>query len=84
VFWFFFMLSGIALFVLRRKEATTARPFRVPLYPVVPFVFVCTCGYLFYSSIRHAQSENASYIALGVMASGAIVWAAIRLSARGR
>lgn len=78
VFWFFFMLSGIALFVLRQKEAGTERPFRVPLYPVVPFVFVCTCGYLFYSSIRHAQSENASYIALAVMASGALVWAVIR------
>ncbi len=86
VFWFFFMLSGIALFVLRRKEAGTVRPFRVPLYPVVPFVFVCTCAYLFYSSIRHAQSENASYIALAVMASGAVVWAVIRwrLSAPGR
>jgi basic amino acid/polyamine antiporter, APA family len=78
VFWFFFTLSGIALFVLRRKDAGIARPFRVPLYPVVPFVFVCTCAYLFYSSIRHAQSENASYIALAVMASGALVWAVIR------
>jgi APA family basic amino acid/polyamine antiporter len=78
VFWFFFMLSGIALFVLRRKDAGIARPFRVPLYPVLPFVFVCTCAYLFYSSIRHAQSENASYIALAVMASGALVWAVIR------
>jgi APA family basic amino acid/polyamine antiporter len=78
VFWFFFMLSGIALFVLRRKEAGTARPFRVPLYPLVPFVFVCTCAYLFYSSIRHAQSENASLIALAVMASGAVVWLVIR------
>lgn len=78
VFWFFFMLSGIALFVLRRKDAGTVRPFRVPLYPLVPVVFVCTCAYLFYSSIRHAQSENASYIALAVMASGALVWAVIR------
>jgi APA family basic amino acid/polyamine antiporter len=64
--------------VLRRKEAGTARPFRVPLYPLVPFVFVCTCAYLFYSSIRHAQSENASLIALAVMASGAVVWLVIR------
>jgi basic amino acid/polyamine antiporter, APA family len=84
VFWFFFMLSGIALLVLRRKEPETPRPFKVPLYPVVPVVFVCTCAYLFYSSIRYAQSQNASFIALGVMASGAVVWGVIRLRERRR
>jgi APA family basic amino acid/polyamine antiporter len=84
VFWFFFMLSGIALLVLRRKEPDTPRPFKVPLYPLVPLVFICTCAYLFYSSIRYAQSQNASFIALGVMASGAVVWAVIRLRERRR
>src|SRR5262249_539034 len=34
VFWFFFLLTGIAFFVLRRKDQTTSRPFRVPLYPL--------------------------------------------------
>lgn len=77
VFWFFFMLSGIALFVLRRKEPATVRPFRVPLYPVLPLIFVATCAYLLYSSVRHAQSQHAAYIALGVMLSGAIVWAVL-------
>jgi APA family basic amino acid/polyamine antiporter len=84
VFWFFFMLSGIALLVLRRKEPDAPRPFKVPLYPLLPLVFVCTCAYLFYSSIRYAQSQNASFIALGVMASGALVWGAIRLRERRR
>jgi APA family basic amino acid/polyamine antiporter len=84
VFWFFFMLSGIALMVLRRKEPEAPRPFKVPLYPLLPLVFVCTCAYLFYSSIRYAQSQNASFIALGVMASGAVVWGVIRLRERRR
>jgi APA family basic amino acid/polyamine antiporter len=84
VFWFFFMLSGIALLVLRRKEPDAPRPFKVPLYPLLPLVFICTCAYLFYSSIRYAQSQNASFIALGVMASGAVVWAVIRLRERRR
>src|SRR3954470_2663078 len=46
VFWGFFTLVGIALFVLRAKEPGGPRPFRVPLYPVVPAVFVLMCGYL--------------------------------------
>lgn len=78
VFWFFFMLSGIALFVLRRKDPAAPRPFRVPLYPLVPLVFVLTCAYLLYSSIMHAQSQNAGWVALAVMASGVVVWFAIR------
>ncbi|MBA3477830.1 MAG: amino acid permease, partial [Lautropia sp.] len=32
VFWFFFLLSGISLFVLRVREPDAVRPFRVPLY----------------------------------------------------
>ena len=78
VFWFFFMLSGIAVFVLRMKDPTTPRPFRVPLYPVLPLIFVLTCGYLLYSSITYAQSQNAAWIALAVMMSGVLVWVAIR------
>ncbi len=51
VFWFFFLLSGIALIVLRWKEPNTPRPFPVPFYPVMPLLFCATCGYLLYSSL---------------------------------
>jgi basic amino acid/polyamine antiporter, APA family len=78
VFWFFFMLSGIAVFVLRMKDPTTPRPFRVPLYPVLPLIFVLTCAYLLYSSITYAQSQNAAWIALAVMMSGVVVWFAMK------
>jgi APA family basic amino acid/polyamine antiporter len=39
VFWFFFLLVGISLFVLRRKEPDAERPFRVPLYPLTQHLF---------------------------------------------
>jgi amino acid transporter len=51
VFWAFLLLVGIALFVLRKREPERERPFRVPLYPVVPALFCMTCGYLLYSSL---------------------------------
>lgn len=51
VFWFFLLLVGIALFVLRRREPARERPFRVPLYPLVPALFCLTCAYLLYSSL---------------------------------
>jgi len=51
VFWFFFLLVGISLFILRRKDAAIERPFRVPFYPVTPILFCLICGYMLYSSL---------------------------------
>ena len=82
VFWFFFMLTGVALFVLRFREPHVARPFKVPGYPILPIVFVLTCGYLFYSSVTYAQSQQAVHVALGVMAAGAAAWILMRLLGR--
>ncbi|PAX51727.1 APC family permease [Brunnivagina elsteri] len=53
VFWFFFLLSGIALLVLRYREPNIPRPFKVPIYPIIPLLFCATCGYLLYSSINY-------------------------------
>jgi APA family basic amino acid/polyamine antiporter len=78
VFWFFFMMSGVALLVLRTKERHRPRPFAVPLYPLLPLIFVLTCAYLLYSSIAYARSQNASYVALWVMVAGAVVWLVAR------
>lgn len=39
VFWFFFLLTGISLIVLRMREPECDRPFRVPLYPFTPLLF---------------------------------------------
>lgn len=51
VFWFFLLLVGLSLFVLREKEPNAFRPFRVPFYPILPIGFCLTSLYLLYSSI---------------------------------
>ncbi len=71
VFWSFFMLTGIALFVLRAKEPDAARPFRVPGYPVVPAIFVITCAYLLYSSLAYHRTH--ALVGLAVLAAGAVI-----------
>jgi len=83
VFWFFFLLTGVGLFVLRFREPHVARPFKVPLYPILPLVFVITCGYLFYSSVTYAQSQQAVHITFWVMGFGAVAWALMRMLKRG-
>ncbi|OWY68057.1 amino acid permease [cyanobacterium TDX16] len=57
VFWCFFLLSGIALFVLRQREPNTPRTFQVPGYPITPLIFCAICAYLLYSSITYASSQ---------------------------
>ncbi len=71
VFWFFFMLVGIGLIVLRRKEPATSRPFRVPFYPLTPLVCIATCAYLFYSSVAYVK--GGALFGLGVLAVGAVL-----------
>ena len=71
VFWGFFLLTGIALFVLRAKEPDAPRPFKVPMYPVVPAIFVLMCGYLLYSSLTYHRTH--ALVGLGVLAVGAVV-----------
>ena len=51
VFWFFLMLTGIALFVFRRRYPESSRPFKVPFYPVIPALFVATTMFMLYSSL---------------------------------
>ena len=53
VFWFFFLLSGVALLILRRREPELSRPFSVPAYPWLPLLFCGMCGYLLYSSLTY-------------------------------
>lgn len=53
VFWLFFLLTGLALLQLRRREPHIERPFRVPLYPLTPLVFCATSAYMLWSSITY-------------------------------
>ncbi|MGH8675427.1 MAG: APC family permease, partial [Burkholderiales bacterium] len=73
VFWFFFTLAGASLIVLRVREPDAPRPFRVPLYPVLPLVFCACTAYLLYSSL--AYTGWGARIGVAVLAVGAVLLA---------
>ena len=71
VFWFFFLLSGVSLFILRAKFAAAERPFRVPLYPVIPALFCLACAWLLYSSLAYVKTG--ALFGIGLLAVGAVI-----------
>jgi amino acid transporter len=80
VFWLFFLLTGVSLFVLRRRDRGAPRPFRVPLYPLTPLVFCCSCAFLLWSSLAHAGPGAIAGVA--VLAVGLVpLWMSSRRAA---
>src|SRR5690606_1645815 len=77
VFWFFFLLVGISLFILRIKEPNARRPFKVPLYPITPLIFCGTSAYLLYSSI--AYTGWGALVGVGVLLAGVLLQVAMQM-----
>ncbi len=75
VFWTFFLLSTVALIVLRRREPQVPRPFKVPLYPVLPLFFAACCAYMLWSSLAYVRVG--ALAGLGVLATGLLLLAAL-------
>jgi amino acid transporter len=76
VFWLFLLLTGIALFVLRRREPQIARPFAVPFYPLTPLVFCAVCAYMLHASLVH--TGTGAWWGVGVLAAGFVVLVLLR------
>jgi basic amino acid/polyamine antiporter, APA family len=68
VFWFFFLLTGAAFFMLRHIDHDLPRPFRVPLYPVIPLAFCSWCAYMTVGTI--IEQPRVSLVGLGILLVG--------------
>ena len=80
VFWFFFLMVGISLFVLRKKEPHAERPFRVPLYPITPILFCLTSTYLLYSSVVY--TGLGALVGIGVLLIGIILIVVLKIKSK--
>ena len=58
----FFVLTGLALFVLRRVNADAERPVRVPFYPWVPGMFVAGECAVIYGAFQDPRYRDAAVI----------------------
>ena len=80
VFWLFLSAVGVAFFMLRRREPNAPRPFRVPLYPVVPALFLGTSAFMLWSSLAYAG--RGALVGVAVLAAGALLLPLVRQEVR--
>ena len=75
VFWLFFLATGLALFRLRSIDGERERPFKVPLYPLVPIVFCATSAYMLWSSLNYTGAG--ALVGIAVLLAGVpVLWLA--------
>jgi len=56
VFWTFLLLTGITLFIFRRRDRE-APVFRAPLFPLVPIVFLAMCAFMVWASFDYVANS---------------------------
>jgi APA family basic amino acid/polyamine antiporter len=60
--WIFFFLTAVIVILFRIKRKNLNRPFKTPLYPVVPLIFIIT-SFLF---VLNTLAENILYAGAGL------------------
>lgn len=68
VLWIFFVMAVIGVFILRKKHKELERPYKVPLYPVVPLIAIFGGVFILVSTLL-TNTTNALY-GLGITALG--------------
>jgi amino acid transporter len=71
VYWLFMALSGVAVLILRRKHPDTPRPFRSPLYPLLPLLFTASSLFVLWSSLAYVRVG--AVVGLAVLGLGLVV-----------
>jgi basic amino acid/polyamine antiporter, APA family len=65
VYWLFILLAGLAVIVLRLKLPNAPRPFRTPLFPVLPLLLIASSAFVLWSSL--------AFVKIGALAGLAIL-----------
>ena len=64
VVWSFYVLTFIGVILLRQKQPNLPRPYKVPLYPVIPIIAISGGLFVVINQLLFAGMEN-TLISLG-------------------
>jgi amino acid transporter len=71
----FFALTGASVIVLRRRRRDAERPVRVPLYPVVPLIFVALQIAIIFGAFQIEATRSAAWIGLFTIVFSVVLFA---------
>jgi amino acid transporter len=58
IYWLFMALSALALLILRRRHPDAQRPFKTPLYPLTPLLFLAASLGMLWSGLLFVGGAN--------------------------
>jgi APA family basic amino acid/polyamine antiporter len=80
--WLFLLITCVGIFRIRKKESHLNAPFKVPLYPILPLVFISIVGWFI---IQNAIADKPEYYAgLAVIPIGLIVYYIFRHTSKSK
>jgi len=85
-FWGFFALVSAGVIVLRFRSPKLARPYRVPLYPIVPLLFGLGCVFMCWMTIKYVVSQRnelPGYV-VGAVWAGSVLLAGLLVATLGK
>jgi amino acid transporter len=79
VYWLFLAMSGLAIIILRVRQPNAERPFRTPLYPVLPILFALSSAAMLWSALTYVTAETGAgaFVSLAVLGTGVIALVAV-------
>lgn len=80
----FFMLTGLAVILLRRSKRDAERPFKVPLYPLTPLIFVVGEFAIVIGAYGDPNTRKAAYIGVVWLLVSAVIWSWFHVRGRER
>ncbi|MBN1831419.1 MAG: amino acid permease [Deltaproteobacteria bacterium] len=76
VVWLFFLATGISVFVLRKRDSSASRPYRVTGFPFTVILFCASCIFMLYNSLTYAIASKpiGLIVILSVVLAGIIIY----------
>ena len=79
--WIFYAMITLSIFVFRKREPDTERPYRAWGYPIVPVIFLLVTGWLLINTLMTATVQ--SFIGIGMILLGLPVYWYLNKTNRG-
>ena len=51
VIWLFYCMSFVAVIILRKREPNMERPYKVPLYPIIPLIAILAGSFVLINTL---------------------------------